>query len=314
MIAMVTGAAGFIGSNLVESLLARGDQVIGFDNLATGRMENVQGFQGNAKFKFVQGDVRDESALAEACKGVEVVFHQAALPSVQRSIVNPRETFDINTTGTLNVLLAARDAGCKRVIFASSSSIYGNADVQPVSESSVPHPISPYGASKLSAESYGHSFAASFGIAFFALRYFNVFGPRQDPKSEYAAVVPKFLACLAGGTRPTIYGDGTATRDFTYVGNVVKGNLLAADKTDAQPGSYNIAAGHPHTVKELLETLADICGKPCDPVYAPPRAGDILRSSADVRKANIRLGFKPMSDLRAGLERTCKAAGVAKAS
>lgn len=308
MKALVTGAAGFIGSNLVEAMVNRGDTVVAIDNLSTGRLENLKCVRGKPNFTFVQGDVRSEDVLKTACRGVEVVFHEAAMPSVQRSIENPKEAFDVNAGGTLNVLLAAKSAGARRVVFASSSSIYGNAEVQPVSENTVPRPISPYGASKLAAESLGSAFSASFGLNFYALRYFNVFGPRQDPKSEYAAVVPKFFAGLTNGTKPVIFGDGLQTRDFTYVGNVVNANLLAADKSDAQPGAYNIAAGSPHTVNELLETLCRILGKPFEPVYKPKRAGDILHSSADVRNARLRLGYQPDTDFLTGLRYTCQAA------
>lgn len=306
---LVTGAAGFIGSNLVEALLARGDKVVGFDNLSTGRVENVRSFEGKPGFEFVRGDIRDEGLLRKVCAGADVIFHEAALPSVQRSIANPRETFDINTGGTVNVLMAAKDTGVKRVIFASSSSIYGNADVQPVHEGVPPNPISPYGASKMSAEGYGLSFAASFGFVFIALRYFNVFGPRQDPKSEYAAVVPKFISALNNAGRPVIYGNGLQTRDFTFVGNVVRANLLAVDKTDALSGAYNIAAGSPHTVKELLETLCAISGKPYQPKFEDPRAGDIFKSSADIGKARTGLGYSAATDIRGGLEITYKAFG-----
>lgn len=308
MKALVTGAAGFIGSNLAEALVKRGDSVVGLDNLSTGRKENLKCVEGRPGFQFIAGDIRDESVLAGACAGVDVVFHQAALPSVPRSIQNPKEAFEINSAGTLNVLLAARNAGVKRVLFASSSSIYGNAEVQPVPETAVPNPISPYGASKLASEALGSAFSASFGIPFFALRYFNVFGPRQDPNSEYAAVVPKFMTALTNGKKPVIYGDGLQTRDFTFVGNVVAANILVADKRDAAPGAYNIAAGHPHTVRELLETLCGILGRPFDPSYSPARAGDILHSSADVQKARSRLGYAPAIRLREGLEITCKAA------
>lgn len=313
MKALVTGAAGFIGSNLVEALVSRGDTVAGLDNLSTGRLENLKGVEGKPNFEFVQGDIRDESVLSRVCRGVEVVFHEAAMPSVQRSLQIPKEAYEINAVGTLKLLLAAKDSGVKRFIFASSSSIYGNAAVQPVAESVAPNPISPYGASKLASEALGHSFFASFGLPFYALRYFNVFGPRQDPKSEYAAVVPKFVAALTQAAPPTVFGDGLQTRDFTYVGNVVAANLLVADKPDSPPGAYNIAAGNPHTVKELLETLCGILGKPYNPRFQPPRAGDIVRSSADVRKARTKLGYTPMTDLRVGLELTCRAAGVGMA-
>ena len=305
---MVTGAAGFIGSNLVEALVERGDTVLGLDNLSTGRLENLKCVEGRPNFEFVKADLRDEVAVERSCRGVEVVFHEGALPSVPRSIENPKETFDINVGGTMNVLMAAKKANVARVVFASSSSIYGNAEVQPVAETVVPNPISPYGASKLASEAFGFSFAASFRLRFYALRYFNVFGPRQDPKSDYAAVLPRFMSRLTNGSKPVIYGDGLQTRDFTFVGNVVKANLLVADKKDAPTGAYNIAAGSPHTVKELLETLCKIYDKPYDPAFEPPRPGDILRSSADVRKAREALGYRTVTELQAGLEITSKAA------
>jgi len=307
---LVTGVAGFIGSNLAEALVQRGDRVVGLDNLSTGRRENLRDMEGQAEFEFVEGDIRDVSVAQRACRGVEVVFHQAALPSVPRSIQDPRETFEVNTGGTLNLLIAAKDSGVRRFIFASSSSIYGNAPVQPVPETTVPNPISPYGASKLASEAYGHSFSASYGLSFYALRYFNVFGPRQDPKSEYAAVVPRFMSSLTNGSKPTVYGDGQQTRDFTYVGNVVRANLLVADTPSAAPGAYNIAAGRPHSVKDLLEALCDILGKPFDPAYAPKRPGDILHSSADIARARAGLGYAPETNLRNGLELTCRSAGL----
>ncbi len=304
MKALVTGAAGFIGSNLAEALIRRGDTVVGLDNLSTGRLENLKGLEGKPNFEFVRGDIQDEAEVLRLCAGVDVIFHEAALPSVPRSIANPRETYENNTGGTISLLLAAKQTGVKRFLFASSSSIYGNADVQPVHEGVAPCPISPYGASKAASEVYGLSFAAPYGFTFIALRYFNVFGPRQDPKSEYAAVVPKFITALNNGGRPVIYGTGLQTRDFTYVGNVVAANLIAADKPDVPSGSYNVAAGHPHTVKELLETLCEISGKPYQPKFEAARSGDILKSAADISKARAGLGYSPTIDLRAGLERT----------
>lgn len=310
MKALVTGAAGFIGSNLVEALVTRGDTVRGLDNLATGRLDNLKCVQGNSNFEFMKVDLRDDAAVEKACRGIDVVFHEAALPSVQRSIADPKETLDVNVGGTVNVLLGSKKAKVSKVLIASSSSIYGNAEVQPVSESVIPNPISPYGASKLASEAFGFSFTASFGLPFYALRYFNVFGPRQDPKSDYAAVVPRFIAKITNGGRPVIYGDGTQTRDFTFVGNVVSANLLVADN-NVPTGAYNIAAGRPHTVKELLETLCRIFEKPYNPVFEPHRPGDIVRSSADVRKAQEHLGYRTGTDFRSGLEITSKAAKVA---
>jgi len=308
--ALVTGAAGFIGSNLVEALVECGDTVVGFDNLSTGRMENLKSVEGKPNFKFQKGDIRDSASLDQACRGVEVIFHEAAIPSVPRSVENPRESFDVNAVGTLNILLAAKTAGARRVLFASSSSVYGNSDVLPVHENVAPRPISPYGASKLAAEGLGHSFSTSFGVTFLALRYFNVFGPRQDPKSQYAAVVPKFLTGLLTGGKPVIFGDGLQTRDFTYVGNIVAANLLAAARPDIQTGSYNIAAGDPHSVRELLEVLCDLTGRPYDPGFSPRRPSDILHSQADVSAARRVLGFQPVIDFREGLRLTVKSADL----
>lgn len=299
---LVTGAAGFIGSNLADALLEQGASVRGLDNFATGRAANIEPFKGKKRFEFVEADIRDAAAVSTAARGIDVVFHQAALPSVPRSIAQPRESFDVNVTGTFNVLMAAKDNGARRVVFASSSSIYGNVAKLPVGESSAPCPISPYGATKVSGEALGMAFAASFGISFIALRYFNVFGPRQNPESEYAAVVPKFITSLLNGGHPVIYGDGTQTRDFTYVGNVVAANILAATRDSSESGAFNIAAGSPHSVKELLENLCAILGKPFNPEYQPARPGDIRQSFADVSRARQTLGFEVKTDFKAGLE------------
>lgn len=306
MKALVSGAAGFIGSNLAEALLQRGDSVVGFDNFSTGRRQNAALLEENPYFKMIEGDIRQAASIRQACRGIDVIFHLAAIPSVPRSIAEPQETFDANIAGTLNVLLAARECGVKRVVMASSSSIYGDVEIQPVHEGIPARPISPYGASKIAGENLGMSFAASYGFQFIALRYFNVFGPRQDPNSEYAAVVPKFISALLNGARPVIYGDGEQTRDFTFVDNIVRANLLAAESSVAAD-MFNIAAGRPHTVRELLRTLCDIFGKTFDPGFEPPRSGDIRHSSADIQKARSKLGYSPVTDLRGGLERTCKA-------
>jgi nucleoside-diphosphate-sugar epimerase len=305
--AVVTGAAGFIGSNLTETLLERGAEVVGIDNYLTGRKENIDSFDGEKGFTFSETDIRDGDAVIEATKGADVIFHLAALPSVQRSVDNPRETFEHNTLGTHNLLIAAKENKIPRFIFSSSSSIYGNAENLPVDESEPKDPISPYGASKLAAENIGFAFSHAYGFVFICLRYFNVFGPRQDPKSEYAAVVPKFITAIINGDKPLIYGDGKQTRDFTYVSNVVAGNILAAEKDGLTSDAYNLAAGHPHSVEDLLKNTCELLEKPFDPQYEPPRPTDIVRSAADIRKARSRLGFAPMADLHAGLKRTIKA-------
>lgn len=305
---LVTGAAGFIGSNIVEALVQRGDWVFGLDNLSTGRMVNLKCVEGNPNFEFIKGDIRDAALVEKTARGVDVIFHEAALPSVQRSIENPHESLDNNVNGTVNVLWAAKNAGVQRVVFASSSSIYGNVKVQPVDESAHPQPISPYGASKIAGEMFGFAFAASYGFTFIALRYFNVFGPRQDPESEYAAVVPRFITRLNKGTQPpVIYGDGEQTRDFTFVSNVVHANLLAADKPGLESGFFNIAAGRPNSVNDLLRTICTFVNKPFRPVYEPPRVGDIVQSSAAIGKSREAFGYAPVTDFRRGLEMTCDA-------
>lgn len=302
----MTGAAGFIGSNLADALLARGDEVVGFDNFSTGRRENILPLETRGRFRMEEGDIRESGRIDRAAQGAEVIFHLAAIPSVPRSVAAPRETFDANVSGTHNVLMAARAAGARLVVMASSSSVYGNAEVQPVTETVPTRPISPYGASKIAGEHLGLAFSASYGFRFIALRYFNVFGPRQDPKTEYAAVVPKFISALSNGSRPVIYGDGEQTRDFTYVDNVIQANLLAADAQKGVDGVFNVAAGRPHSVHQMLRMLCDILGKPFDPVFEPPRPGDVRHSSADISLARKILGCEPRVDLREGLIQTCR--------
>jgi UDP-glucose 4-epimerase len=303
-ICLVTGGAGFIGSNLVRTLGEQGWQVRVLDNLATGRLENLTDVLNHVDF--IEADVRDLDAVRRATEGVEVVFHQAALPSVPRSVKDPLATNEVNVTGTLNVLLAARDHRVRRVVVASSSSVYGNTPVLPKSEDLKPSPISPYAVSKLAQELYARSFWELYGLSTVCLRYFNVFGPRQDPRSEYAAVVPRFIGALLSGRSPIIYGDGNQSRDFTYVADVVAANLLAAGAEGVHGEVFNVAGGRETTVNELLAAVQEVVGASVVPEYREPRPGDVRHSRADVSKARRLLGFVPRWDLKAGLRETVR--------
>jgi UDP-glucose 4-epimerase len=301
---LVTGGAGFIGSNLVHALLRQGMRVRVFDDLSTGRLVNLEDLLGD--LEVVEGDVRDAEAVLAATQGCAVVFHQAAIPSVARSVADPVATNEANVTGTLNVLLAARDAGVQRVVFASSSSVYGNAPEMPVHEDLPCRPISPYGVSKLAGERYLQAFWESYELPTVALRYFNVFGPRQNPRAEYAAVVPRFVTAALEGTPATIFGDGEQARDFTYVGDVVQANLHAADSTpDAWGRVFNVACGDRHTVNQLLAAVQEAAGGPAvPPVHEPARAGDVRESHAAIHAAERVLGYSPEYGFTDGLRRT----------
>ena len=298
--ALVTGGAGFIGSNLVRALLERGDEVRVLDNFSSGYRQNLE----QLEVELVEGDLRSYERVATAVKGVEVVFHQGALPSVPRSIQDPLTSSAVNVEGTLNVLLAARDAGVRRVVFASSSSVYGNAPGMPRQEAQAVAPLAPYAVSKLAAEQYCMVANRVFGVEAVALRYFNVFGEHQDPLSGYAAVIPKFIRLLLDGERPTIFGDGETSRDFTHVENVVEANLSAAVAPAAAGRVMNVAIGHAHTLNELVRTLARLLDSDLEPDYAAPRAGDVRESVADVSLARELIGYEPSVDLEEGLERT----------
>ena len=298
--ALVTGGAGFIGSNLVRALLERGDEVRVLDNFSSGYRQNLE----QLEVELVEGDLRSYERVATAVKGVEVVFHQGALPSVPRSIQDPLTSSAVNVEGTLNVLLAARDAGVRRVVFASSSSVYGNAPGMPRQEAQAVAPLAPYAVSKLAAEQYCMVANRVFGVEAVALRYFNVFGEHQDPLSGYAAVIPKFIRLLLDGERPTIFGDGATSRDFTHVENVVEANLSAAVAPAAAGRVMNVAIGHAHTLNELVRTLARLLDSDLEPDYAAPRAGDVRESVADVSLARELIGYEPSVDLEEGLERT----------
>ena len=301
---LVTGGGGFIGSNLVRALLERGDDVRVLDNFSTGNRSNL----GGIDVEVVEGELRSYERVHNAVRGTELVFHLGALGSVPRSVQDPLTTSAVNVEGTLNVLLAARDEGVRRVVFASSSSVYGSSAQLPAVESAPVDPISPYGVAKLAAERYCVSFSRVYeSFETVVLRYFNVFGPRQNPRSQYAAVVPLFMTAVAAGKPVTIYGDGEQSRDFTYVENVVEANLLAAAAPDATGRIFNVAAGRPESVNTLADTIGRLLDRPVEKQYAPPRAGDLRDSQADIGAAREVLGFEPSVDFEEGLRRTAEA-------
>jgi UDP-glucose 4-epimerase len=298
---LVTGGGGFIGSNVVRALLERGDDVRVLDNFSTGSRRNLAGLD----VEVVEGELRSYERVHNAVRGTEVVFHLGALGSVPRSVQDPLTSSAVNVEGTLNVQLAARDEGVRRVVFASSSSIYGNQSELPLREAMAPDPISPYGVAKLAAERYCVSFSRVYdSFETVVLRYFNVFGPRQDPTSQYAAVVPLFITAIAAGEPVTIFDDGEQSRDFTYVDNVVAANLLAADAAGANGRIFNISGGTPTSVNELAVTIGRLLGKPVERRYLPARPGDLRNSWADVSEARSLLGFEPQVELEEGLRRT----------
>ncbi len=299
---LVTGAAGFIGSHLAETLVKRGFEVAGVDNFITGRRENIRQFE--TSIEFIEADVRDAEKMKKLMQGVDTVFHTAALPSVPRSVAEPELSNDINVNGTLTVLLAARDAGVRRVVYSASSSAYGDTPTLPKVETMPPDPLSPYAAQKLMGEYYCSVANRVYGVETVSLRYFNVFGPRQDPASEYAAVVPNFITRLEKNEPPIIFGDGEQSRDFTYIESVVDASLLAAAAGDAAGKVINIACGERTTVTELALLIAGIMKKDIAPVYEPPRKGDVLHSLADISLAEKVLGFKPAVSLEEGLRKT----------
>jgi UDP-N-acetylglucosamine/UDP-N-acetyl-alpha-D-glucosaminouronate 4-epimerase len=296
---LVTGGGGFIGSNLARALVERGDDVRVLDNFSTGNRANLAELANEVEM--VEGELRSYERVHAATRGVEVVFHQGALPSVPRSVQDPLTTSAVNVEGTLNVLLAARDEGIRRVVFASSSSVYGNSNELPRVETQNPDPISPYGVSKLAAERYCVSFARVYPMETVALRYFNVFGPNQDPTSQYAAVVPRFITAIADGQAVPIYGDGEQRRDFTYVTNVVEANLLAADAGNVNGTVLNVATGRATTVNELAEAIGSMLGLPVEREAYPERTGDVRDSWAEVTRARELLGWEPRIGLDEGL-------------
>jgi UDP-glucose 4-epimerase len=298
---VVTGGAGFIGSNLAAELLNKFEVTV-IDDLSTGHLENLGDLKDRAEF--IRGSVTDLDLLNEAFAGAEAVFHQGAVPSVQRSVDNPLATNRANLDGTLNVLVAAKDCGTRKVIYASSSSVYGDTPTLPKREDMTPNPKSPYAVSKLAGEYYAQVFSELYGLKTVSLRYFNVFGPRQDPGSEYAAVIPRFISRILEGKPPVIFGDGEQTRDFTFVKDVVAANILAM-KGDAQ-GVFNIACGQRTSLNELAASIMAICGMSLRPIYDAPRPGDIRDSLADISAARERLGYRPEFDLQRGLAETVR--------
>jgi UDP-glucose 4-epimerase len=299
---LVTGGFGFVGSHIAEALVRRGDRVRVLDNRSTGQRDNLAAFAG--QIETVEGDVIDLATVEGAVAGCELVFHQAALASVPRSVAEPLATHAADATGTLHVLDAARRAGARRVIYAASSSAYGNQPTPRKRESDLPSPLSPYAAAKLAGELYCEAFWHSYGLETVALRYFNVFGPRQDPNGPYAAVIPLFIRAVLAGQQPTIYGDGLQTRDFTYVENVVRANLLAADAPDAAGRVFNVGNGQSISLLDLLTALNGILGTKIEPLFQPARAGDVRDSLADITLARQVLGYEPAVDLTEGLRRT----------
>lgn len=300
---LVTGGAGFIGSHLVDALLARGAHVRVLDNLSTGRLENLMSVMDS--IQFVQGDLRDPDAVAQAVQGMDDVLHQAALPSVPRSVADPLATHEVNATGTLNLLEAARDAGVRRFVYAGSSSAYGNTEVLSKREDMPAQPLSPYAVAKYCGESYARVFHRVYGLETICLRYFNVFGPRQDPENPYAAVVVRFLDALREGRAPLIHGDGRQSRDFTFVRNVVEANLRALDAgPQALGGLFNVACGQSHTLLDLLRHLQDLVGVRVEPHFDAPRRGDVRHSRACLQQSREILGYEPVVDFREGLAAT----------
>ena len=299
---LVTGGAGFIGSHIAERLVKGGHSVRILDNFVAGKEENLTTFRDG--IELIRGDIRDAKVVSEAAAGVDVVFHEAALGSVPRSVADPLTTHEVNMTGTLNVFLAARDGGAKRVVYASSSSVYGETPELPKHEGMTPQPLSPYALSKLVGEHYSSVFKHVYGFEIVSLRYFNIFGSRQDPESQYAAVIPRFITALLKGTAPIVYGDGLQSRDFTYVDNVVNANLLAAEAEGVAGRAFNGACGGRYSLLELLSRLKDLLGSDISPIHEPGRAGDVRDSQASVNAAKEALGYSVSVDFEEGLRRT----------
>jgi nucleoside-diphosphate-sugar epimerase len=302
-IAVVTGGAGFIGSHIAAALAAAGNRVRVIDDLSTGYRENVQEIKGD--IEFIQGSVADEQLLKRALDGVELVFHEAAIPSVPRSVENPRQTHIASVDATFSLLLAARANNVRRIVYAASSSAYGDQPTLPKVETMLPEPLSPYAVAKLVGEHYCQVFTRVYGLETVSLRYFNVFGPRQDPSSQYSGVISRFISSILGGGVPVIYGDGEQSRDFTYIDNVIDANLKAAESSAAIGQVINVANGERITLNRLLEELKDLTGKhDVTADYQAPRAGDVKHSLADITRAQNLLGFRPRVDLRTGLQLT----------
>lgn len=299
---LVTGGGGFIGSHIVRALLDRGDEVRVIDDFSTGRRKNIAGIIED--IELIEQSIVDFEAIEPAFEGVDYVLHQAAIPSVPRSVEDPVSSHEANCTGTLNVMRAARDAGCERLVQASSSSVYGTSPELPKVETMRPKPISPYAATKLTQEAYADAFHGSFDLETVSLRYFNVFGPRQDPTSQYAAVIPIFCNRMLKGKKPVVFGDGEQTRDFTYVQNVVQANIKAALATEGAGEAFNIACGQRVSLNELLDMLREMIGTDIEAIYDDPRVGDVKHSLADISAAQVAFGYEPEVSFEEGLQRT----------
>jgi len=301
---LITGIAGFIGSSIARALLERGERVRGIDNLSTGKRQNLVGMEGQIDFQ--EADLLDLEAVRKACVGVDCVFHEAAIPSVPKSVKDPLGSNQANVDGTVNALVAARDAGVKRVVYAASSSAYGDTPTLPKHEGMIPNPISPYAVAKLASEYYMTSFYRCYGLETVSLRYFNIFGPRQDPSSPYSGVLAKFTTQMLCGEQPTIFGDGSQSRDFTYIDNAVEANLLAAHAPAAKVAGqvFNVATGTRFDLNETCKLLAKLTGYRGEPKYGPEREGDIQHSLADITRVEQALGYKPKVSFEEGLRRT----------
>jgi len=299
---VVTGGAGFIGSHLGEELACRDYHITILDDLSTGKIKNIEPFLRKENVEFIQGSIANLPLLQKLFRGVDYVFHEAAIPSVPRSIENPLISHEVNITGTLNVLLAARDNGIKKVIYASSSSVYGDTPILPKEEDMPPNPQSPYAVTKLAGEYYCQVFQKVYGLPTIYLRYFNVYGPRQDPDSQYAAVIPRFITRASQGEPPIIFGDGEQTRDFTFVKDVVEANILAAKSNGT--GTFNIGKGEKTSINQLAELTIKLVGNNVEPIHEEPRPGDIMHSLADISKAREELGYNPRYDLEQALKET----------
>jgi nucleoside-diphosphate-sugar epimerase len=300
---LVTGGAGFIGSHLVDALLARGARVRVLDNLSNGKRSNLEHVA--SRIEFLESDIRDLGVCREACAGASVVFHQAALGSVPRSMKDPSTSIAVNVAGTANVLAAARDARARRVVYASSSSVYGDSERLPKREGDEGRPLSPYALSKVMNEALADVFTRCYGMELVGLRYFNVFGPRQDPDGPYAAVIPRFFKAYLAGEAPVIYGDGSQSRDFTYVADAVEANVRAAEAPSTASGrSYNVAGGQVTSVNGLAAAIRDVVGSGPPPRYEPPRPGDVLHSAANLDLAKRELGYRPGVDIAEGLTKS----------
>lgn len=301
---LVTGGAGFIGSNIVNELLNRGHNVRILDDFSTGKRENITEFVHNTSLDVIEGDIRNLEIVRSSVKGVDYIFHQGALPSVPRSIADPISTNNVNVLGTLNLLEAAKEFSVKRVVYASSSSVYGNTPTLPKEEDMPVNPLSPYAISKYTAERYCQIFFKIYGLETVCLRYFNVFGPKQDPTSQYSAVIPKFIKTIKEGKKPIIYGNGEQSRDFTYVTNNVEANILSCEAEGTAGEVFNIACGNSYTLLNLVEMINKILGTNTIPIFEKEREGDVKHSLASIRKASRMFGYKPVVEFEDGLRKT----------